>query len=631
MFHVDAKIIVLFAIALAAGSPVALAQPGVPNSPPPEAGRVVIQDDQLLITQSFTRWEAETRARTVTVNGQQQEQTYTVMRPVMERKNRQMFAGGYRVMTVGGERLSEEQAAERLTTPTDVLISTSGKLLEPAYRDLYLPETLIVYLRSDLNCAPVPEVAPPPPAEGAAPAPTALKAPAELPPPTKFPEPPPLPKFPELPLPKGPPPAIGLAVNPVFDGKTTADDKVRLSVIDWRTVMEEKPVAETFADDSGNLHKVVKMQAVNHWLGQGRSTDVPLAELALVDRQGKPLPPAARAKLAGGMFPVLLMSPGLPVDDAHFQHFRPEVPIALAELPPGEGQSFPNMLPPHETYAQVKGDWLFLYKPVWEQKIEKVPVTVVEDGKPVSTFQEKIITLTKTVGIPYPLKTAIHVKVADAAGKPVDRAALAERLAKESPVLAWDNGWPVGDIYLAPVKPDSLTLLLTPWAPSEPGEAPPPAPAPELPATGLPPRFALAQLHQPGNLLVLREPQPNTAHFAKQVSKTVDGKVMTETVYETRIVTHWYEHGVSAEDYRLTGIDGQPLSGDAAWGRLNKETMVLIGDQGKKVDPAWLAIYKPDAVIVYLRPRFGGYGPAAAPAPAAPPPPPPDGVALPQA
>jgi hypothetical protein len=555
----------------------------------------MIQEGRLYLLFTVYVPQVETRTREVEVNGRKEQQAYTVRRYVPEQHHGQYTTDLFRVTTVGGKRLTAEEAAAKLGTEQEVLYSTSGKLLDPVYQGMYLPETLIVYLRHQLphghRTAP-----PPPPGEE-----VVL---------------PPAPKFADVPHPRGRPPVIGLAINPVYDGQTTADDKVRLSVTDWRPVAESIPVQMEIKNALGNLQTITKSIDIEHWLGHGRWSDLPLADLALIDRQGQPLSAGARVKLTGGIFPVLLAHPGEEFDAMHLQHFRPETPIILAEVPVGEGRSFPNMLPPREMLAKVSDEKLIVYKPVYEQHMKKVPVTVVVDGKEVIQYKQEVYTATKSVGTDYPLA---EVKASDASGNVIDGAALAERLARPSLVLAFENGWPVGPIYLTPVKPETLTLVLPPWSPSA-ADAEPPAPLPEaeLTATGASPRFALAQLHSPGKLLVLREPQPTTVRSPQTVSKTVDGKVVNETVYETRIATHWDERAVSSRNYRLVDASGQPLDGDLAFGRLNKETMVLVSDQGKKVDPAWLSIYKSNTVVVYLRPMYGGYGPAPAVKPPAP-------------
>jgi hypothetical protein len=281
---------------------------------------------------------------------------------------------------------------------------------------------------------------------------------------------------------------------------------------------------------------------------------------------------------------VLIASPDQPFDANHYKHFRPDVLIVRADVQPAMWQQeFPNFLPPSAEFAKIASDKLVTYQPVYEQQ-------VVED---------KIKTLSKTIRFEYPLE---GVKATDAAGQRIDAETLAKRLAKENLVLTWPNGWPVGDIYLTTTtKPDMLNLQLPPPARRVEGQTPPPAPEKAL-ATGLPPRFALAQLFN--DLLVLREPQPTTILAPKTVTKTVDGEQVTETVMEHREAAHWHERAISWDDCRFASAGGKTLDYAAAHKRLASETMVLVSDQGTKVDPAWLVIYKPEAVIIYLRPRL---------------------------
>jgi len=575
-------------------------QPGVPRSPPPHAARAIVQGGQLFLVHTVSVPMMETRQREVTVNGKVELEIYAVCLYACEFRTSQHGADDYRVMTVGGEQLTPEQAAEKLKAETEVLVSTGGKRLDPAYQPLYLPETLIVYLRHrppPHAVAPAPPDSPPTaggealPAEGATPR---------------------VPLFANVPPPKGPPPVVGFATKSVNEGPSTADDTVRLGASDWRPIHEKKTVEQQIKDAKGTLHKVVKEVLITHWLAESRWLDVPLAELKLLGRDGQPLAANKRPRLTGGTYPVLLLPSDAEFDAAHLKHFRPEVPIAVADLPPPEGQVFPNVLPPHETLAKVNGERLIIYTPIFETQVEKVPVTAVQDGKEVTKLNDKVTVAMKVIGQDYPLA---DVKATDAAGKVVEVATLAERLGKPGLVLAFENGWPVGDIYLQPVKPQTLVFVLPPWSPPAAGaERPPDLAKGEWPVSGSPPRFGLAQVSAADNLLVLREPQQTTIRVPKQVPKTVDGETVFETMMEDRIATHWDEHAIGAGNYRLAGMDGKLLHGEQAIKRLSKETMVLVSDQGQRVDPAWLTIFKPEAVIVYLRPTiYGGDEPAPAP------------------
>src|SRR6185436_4626209 len=114
----------------------------------------------------------ETKTRTVLVDGQNKQETYAVMYPKVVQQLRQVIADNYLVMTVGGERLTKEQAAKRFAAETDVLVTTTGKLLDPAYQKLYPPETLIICLRPEPTCdAGFGGLMPPPPTPPAEPMP----------------------------------------------------------------------------------------------------------------------------------------------------------------------------------------------------------------------------------------------------------------------------------------------------------------------------------------------------------------------------------------------------------------------------------------------------------------------------
>lgn len=71
---------------------------------------------------------------------------------------------------------------------------------------------------------------------------------------------------------------------------------------------------------------------------------------------------------------------------------------------------------------------------------------------------------------------------------------------------------------------------------------------------------------------------------------------------------------VAAGDYRVFDMQGKPVDPSVLAVRLNEWTPVLFSDDGRKVDPQYLVLYKPGTLIVYLRPQRP-QAPAPEPAP----------------
>jgi hypothetical protein len=85
---------------------------------------------------------------------------------------------------------------------------------------------------------------------------------------------------------------------------------------------------------------------------------------------------------------------------------------------------------------------------------------------------------------------------------------------------------------------------------------------------------------------------------------------------------HWNSRVIGPGNFRLFEVNGGPMDAAVFSQRANHPIIAVFSDLGKRVDPAWLSIYKPGGLIVYVKPEAmsGGYGhghgvlPMAAPA-----------------
>lgn len=629
----------------ARGEPVA-----APGGPPPYPARVILQGDQLLQQRLGFRLVEEKRQREVVVNGKKEMQAYTVVTNVPAYWVQAMPKDAFRAITVGGKRLSDEEAAAALAKETDVLVSSAAKLLDRRCRALFKPETIVVYVKPEqMIHGPPPEPQPP--------------------------------EFSTTEAPAGTPPDIGFLRK--------VGEELVLTEFDWEPVNEHKLISLEVKAPDGTLKTMHKTVVQIHWVPEPREQKIKLGQFATLDLTGQQTH-GAFEELTDQPVAVLLHDAKHQFVAAHVRHCHPDAVVLRGDFPPPDlyaTYSAPAPTPPSEYFASVQGNALIVRRAVWEVHgspafglLEQPPKSFVahwnEDRQTPVGHEIK----TKFVAEKVPLD---KVNAVDAAGKAIDSAALAGRLAKESPVLVAASDEPVDPLYLATLKPDTIVLTLPLEQGPPPGSIPAPAPVPlrdpppgpmpgkapqpkPVPQTGLPTRgsgafFVAAQapasrvpphavepsppasgppprlvkIQAFGDKLVLRNPI-TIAGFAPMTELPKEGEPERG---KFQVFTHWESRVISADNFRLYDLNGQPLDAAATSQRLAQPTIALLSDAGKKVDSAWLSIYQPETVLVYIKPEAmeGGYGhgmmapPPAAPLPPGAAEPPPEGAPTPAA
>jgi hypothetical protein len=597
-------------------SPQANAEPmAAPSGPQPMPTRAIVQDGTLYRQQAL--FVPETRTRLVTVDGKMREEAYTVMVPQIQVASTPKE--GYRVFTIEGKLLTDAEVATALAKETEVLHSIHGKLMDPRYRPLYAPETLIIYLK--------PEFAFPGYGSPQAPGEPAPKAPT----------------FSSAPAPKGLPPTVGFL-------RSGDAGEVILTEYRWDMVSEFKPVHFEVKDSNGNPSTVTKVVSQVHWIPEPIETRLKPTDLTSMDRSGKQ---------THGLFDelpeplaVFLHNVGSEFDPGHFKLCQPYVAVVQGKFPVERLMTSYGAPPaPVEAFASVKDDHLIVGKMISESITVERQVTVVRDGKE----ESRTITEAKTVHkyVPQRLELAA-VRAQEASGKALDAAELKRRLATETPVMTAIGDDPVDPIYLVPLKPDTIVLTLPSIRSPAPAAAPPPSPpgAPQAaapaespaspqfvaaqapaaidpaaqaplkaPADGPPPRLVKIQAF--GDKLVLREPKTMFA-FAP-VAEPKPGEPRAQP--KPKAMTHVDSRVLDASAFRLYEVDGRPMDPATLVECAARPIIALLSDHGKKIDPAWLSIYNPGALLVYVRPQamvvHATPVPIAPPPPADSPPPPP--------
>lgn len=203
--------------------------------------------------------------------------------------------------------------------------------------------------------------------------------------------------------------------------------------------------------------------------------------------------------------------------------------------------------------------------------------------------------------------------VFDLEGKPVKASAAAARLKKGATVLFASKLMP--SYYLTVFKPDTLFLTVGPESqvfeapmplpPEEgaaPGEFPPSAPPPitALPDEGhpVPPQVALAKAAR--NLVLIRSFVKDIEKEKMFLEETADDGTVSKQEFdvETETVTD-IERRFPAKSIKATRADGKPVPAAELAKLLASSRCVLLAGDAKKVDPSYLEIVRPDALILH--------------------------------
>ncbi|MGV3485045.1 MAG: hypothetical protein ACO1RT_11565, partial [Planctomycetaceae bacterium] len=367
-------------------SSVAFAEPAAPPSgPPPMPTRAIVQGGSLYRQQAT--FYPETRTRLVDADGQRREVEYTVMVPQLTIASTPKQ--GYRVYTVDGRPLTDDEVATTLAKETEVLLSVQGKLIDPRYRPLYLPKALVVYLKPEFAL----------PGYGA-PQPPGVPAPQP-------------PAFSSAPPPKGLSPSVGFL--------TSQGGEAILTEYRWDMINESKPVHIEVQDANGNPNTVMKMVSQVHWVPEPIETRLKPADVSSMDRSGKQTH-GLFDELSEQPLAVFVQDANGGFDPAHFRLCQPYVAVVQGKFPAERLMtSYGAPAAPTEAFASVQGEDLTVGKMITESITVQREITVMRNGKE----QVQTVTEAKTVHkyVPQRLRLAA-VKAQEASGKMLDAAEL---------------------------------------------------------------------------------------------------------------------------------------------------------------------------------------------------------------
>lgn len=116
-----------------------------------------------------------------------------------------------------------------------------------------------------------------------------------------------------------------------------------------------------------------------------------------------------------------------------------------------------------------------------------------------------------------------------------------------------------------------------------------------------PPTVGEAQLV--GDVLVLQRSLPMFIEEPRTGVRQEGDKQVPYTYNVQRIVSMPSMEAVQASDYRVLDLQGQPLEKATLAERLRTPTAVLFSEERRRLNPIYQPVFKPDTLVVYLRPE----------------------------
>lgn len=533
-----------------------------PNGPPPSPMHVILRGEQLFMQQVMFMQQPETRTRTVEVDGKRQDQPYTVMTMVPQFMVNSLPEDAFMVFTVGGKRLSKEVAAAALGQEKEVLVSPAGKMLDPSYRPLYRPDAIIVYTNPKRMFGQDNYGAPPSP-----------DTPAPQPPPT----------FANKDLPKG------LGPRPGLLRKNGA--QLVLTQFDWDIINEWKTAPANGQAPNGAPANRSKYVPMMHWVPRPFDKVLNSGEVKALNYEGQEMP-GALDSVSTDPTPVFVQSADEEFDRGRLRLCRSNVMVLRGDFPqPDFASKYSAPAAPGECFASVQDGQLRIRRTVQEQHMVKEAIKGSQNGAESGRVVEKIVIHSKFISLHYPLS---GVQAREATGKSLTTDTLTARLAVDTPVLVAATDAPIDASYVGCMKPDTIILALPDMTSDQ---APATAAQQKDPASGPPPQFA--KIQSLGDKLILSVPRmnPGYAPVPSAAAGTQPPRAKPQTF------AHWDSRVIAAEDFRVFDANGQPIDGVRFANEAARPVIALFSDIGKKLDPAWFAIYDPRTIVVYVKPE----------------------------
>lgn len=115
-----------------------------------------------------------------------------------------------------------------------------------------------------------------------------------------------------------------------------------------------------------------------------------------------------------------------------------------------------------------------------------------------------------------------------------------------------------------------------------------------------PPTVGEAQLV--GDVLVLERSLPMPIEESRTGVRQEGDKQVPFTYTVQRITSMPTMEALQASDYRVLDLRGSPVEKAELAERLRTPTAVLFSEERRRLDPIYQPLFKPDTLVVYLRP-----------------------------
>jgi hypothetical protein len=128
--------------------------------------------------------------------------------------------------------------------------------------------------------------------------------------------------------------------------------------------------------------------------------------------------------------------------------------------------------------------------------------------------------------------------------------------------------------------------------------APAPGDKPNFPQGTTPTLATVADIDKDAGTCTLRTTIVKLVAVNQEVVENVNGMLVKKIVTVTRLVPEMKDEKVAIKGTPITDAEGNKIAEEDAWKRLMPGTTVVVSADGNKVDPAYLAAFKKETLVL---------------------------------
>jgi hypothetical protein len=121
---------------------------------------------------------------------------------------------------------------------------------------------------------------------------------------------------------------------------------------------------------------------------------------------------------------------------------------------------------------------------------------------------------------------------------------------------------------------------------------------PKFPQGATPTIATVAEINKDAGTCTLRTTVTKPVTVSREIAENVNGVIVKKVVTQTRLITETKDEKVAVKDSPITDAEGNKVAEEDAWKRLTAGTTVVVSADGNKVDPAYLAAFKKDTLVL---------------------------------